>query len=165
MNPSAFKVAMLFVSQNQEVSPNEEPSETETQLDEKAKLTLTQKKSIIEDSLDSYYSPVINAYLRKYDDVGQLMVAALDIVSKFGDDAKNLTSFSSQLGNFKVKVLNAVGDTAMAEKGSLKDTFLKDPKTAGMNADELDEHIRSVLGEMRRDTMAKVKKIQTLLSA
>ena len=162
MNPSTFKVAMLHISQNQEDTSNEDPSVTENILD-KEKLTLTQKKKIIEDSLDSYYSPVINAYLRKYDNIGQLVVAALSVVSQFGDDTKNLDNFEDKLGNFKVKILNAVGDTAMEDKGSLKETFLNDPETSGMGADELDDHIRSFLGDMRRDTMTKVKKIQTYL--
>jgi len=163
MNPRAFKVALMHVSQNQEVSPNEEIPVTEKQ--QNAKMTLTEKKKVINDSLDSYYSPVINAYLRQYDDIGQLMLAAQIVVDQFGESDVPGDSFEKRLGNIKVKILNAVGDTAMDEKYSLKQTFLNDSETNGMDEKELDAYIRSQLGKIKRDSVTKVKKVQGYLSA
>ena len=158
MDSRAFRVAMLHMSQNQGDSTNEEPSEPEN-----ARITLIQKKKVIEDSLESYYSPVINAYLRQYDDVGQLMVAAQYMVSLFGETDVPVAEFQKRLGNVKVKILNAVGDTADDEKYSLKQSFLNDPQTNGMGEEQLDSYIRAELGKMKRDTITKIKKVEGFL--
>jgi len=160
MDPRAYKIAMLHMSQNEDVS--EETPETENEKKDK-KITLTEKKKVIEDSLDSYYSPVINAYLRQIDDVGQLMVAAQHIVSQFGETDIPVAEFQKRLGNIRVKILNAVGDTSQDEKYSLKQTLLNDPQTNGLDADQLDSYIRSYLGKIKRETLAKSKKIEGLL--
>jgi len=160
MNPSAYKVAMLYMSQNQEDSSNEDPSVIEK--NDNAKLTLSQKKKVIEDSLDTYYSSVINAYLRKYNDISELVFAASSVISQFGD-GNNSEAFSDELNNLKVKILNAVGDIAMRDSGSLKSNILNDPKTSSMSSDELEDYIRSILGNIRRDASTKVKKIKSYL--
>jgi len=152
MNPRAFKVAMLYVSQNEE-----------TPSTENEKLTLDQKKRVIDTSLDSYYSPVLNAFLRKYTDIGQLMVAAQYLVSRFDDSDVPVNEYQKRVGNIKVKVLNAVGDTAMDKEYSLKQKFLNDPKTNGMGSEELDTYIRSELGRMKRDATTRIKKIEGIL--
>jgi len=160
MDSRAFRVAMMHMSQT-EISPNEE-----SPLDEKGeKLTLDQKKKAIEDSLDSYYSPVINAYLRQIDDEGQLMVAAQFMVSQFSDSTAPVDAFQKRLGNIKIKILNAAGDTAVDDKNSLKQKILLDPQLNGMGSKEIDEHVRSVLGDIRRETIAKAKKIQAFMNA
>jgi len=163
MDPRAFRVAMLHMSQNEDVSPNEETPLPEDKKSEK--ITLEQKRKVIEDSLDSYYSPVINAYLRQYDDVGQLIVAAQYVVSQFGESDVPVDEFTKRLGNIKVKVLNAVGDTAKDEKYSLKQSFLNDPQTNGMGEEELDSYIRSALGKIKRDTINKIKKVEGFLKS
>ncbi len=160
MNPKAFKIAMLHLSQNMEIPEKESPS---NKSQDNEKLTLTQRKQVISESLDSYYSPVINAYLRQYDDLGHLMIAAQYAVSKFGDNA--IQDFHARLGNIKVKILNAVGDTAIQEKGSLKDKFSQDKTIETMSEEEIDSYVRSELGSIKRDTLTKTKKIQSLLSS
>jgi len=162
MDPRAFRVAMIHMSQTEEVSPNEETPSTE---EVSEKLTLDQKKKVIDDSLDSYYSPVLNAYLRQIDDVGQLMVAAQYIVSQFGDSDIPVDSFQKRLGNIRVKILNAAGDTAMDEKDSLKQTFLHDPQLNGLGKEDIDTYVRSQLGKIKRETIAKAKKIQSFMNA
>jgi len=161
MDSRAFRVAMLHMSQTEVVSPNEETPSTE---DTEKQITLNQKKKVIDDSLDSYYSPVINAYLRKYDDIGQLMVAAQYIVSMFDDSDVPVQEYQKKVGNIKVKVLNAVGDVALAKEYSLKQKFLNDPQTNRMGAEQLDSYIRSELGRMRRDTTTRLKKIEGILN-
>jgi len=158
MDPRAYRVAMLHMSQNEEVSPEETPTSEKNN-----KITWDQKKKVIEDSLDSYYSPVLNAYLRQFDDIGQLMVAAQYIVSQFGETDVPVTEFQKRLGNIKVKILNAVGDTALDEKYSLKQSFLNDPKANNMDAEDLESYVRSELGKIKRDTITKVNKIHTLM--
>ena len=160
MDSRALRVAMIYISQNKGVSPKEEtPITVDT---ESTKLTLDQRKKAIDDSLDSYYSPVINAYLRKYDDIGQLMLAALYAVSQFGEGSSE--DFNSKLASYKVKILNAVGDTALSDN-SLKKKFLNDPAIEKLSVEDIDSYIRSELGSIQRTTLAKVKKITTLLSS
>jgi len=161
MDSRAFRVAMIHMSQTEEVSPNEETPSTE---DTERQITIDQKKKVIDDSLDSYYSPVINAYLRKYDDIAQLMVAAQYIVSMFDDSDVPVAEYQKRVGNIKIKVLNAVGDTAQDKEYSLKQKFLNDPQTNRMGKEQLDSYIRSELGNMRRDATARVKKIEGILN-
>jgi len=162
MESRAFRIAMLHMSQTEGVSDNEAPSVDDIKGE---KITLDQKKSTIDDAIDSYYSPVLNAYIRSYEDVGQLVVAALNVVSRFGDPETNIDSFEKRLGSFKVKILNAVGDTAHDSKGSLSEKYLKDPATVGMDAAELDSYIRADFGTMKRDSITKVKKVESYLSS
>jgi len=163
MNSRAFRVAMLHMSQNEDVSPNEETPQPDDKKDTEQQITLNEKKKVIDDSLDSYYSPVINAYLRKYDDLGQLMVAAQYIVSMFDDSDVPVQEYHRRVGNIKVKVLNAVGDTALDKEYSLKQKFLNDPQTNRMGAEQLDSYIRTELGKMKRDATTRVKKIEGIL--
>lgn len=160
MDSRAFRVAMLHMSQTEEVSPNEDTPPTENKNKEVEQLTLEQRKKVIDDSLDSYYSPVINAYLRKFDDIEQLMIAAQYAVSQFGGNASE--QFNSMLSSYKIKILNATGDVAMSNT-TLKKKFISDPAIKTLNEDEIDTYVRSELGQIQRDTLAKVKKVITLL--
>lgn len=161
MDSRAYRIAMLHMSQNEGVS-----EETPEPVDKKQEqITMTEKKKVIEESIDSYYSPVINAFLRKFDDVGQLTVAAQYIVSQFDDSDVPVDEYTRRLGNIKVKVLNAVGDTALDKEYSLNTKFLNDPQTNGMGAEQLDSYIRSELGNIKRDALAKVKKVEGLLNS
>jgi len=160
MDSRAFRVAMLHMSQNEEVSPKEDTPPTENKNKEVEQLTLEQRKKVIDDSLDSYYSPVINAYLRKFDDIEQLMIAAQYAVSQFGGNASE--QFNSMLSSYKIKILNATGDVAMSNT-TLKKKFISDPAIKTLNEDEIDTYVRSELGQIQRDTLAKVKKVITLL--
>ena len=161
MDSRAYRIAMLHMSQNEGVS-----EETPEPVDKKQEqITMSEKKRVIEESIDSYYSPVINAFLRKFDDVGQLTVAAQYIVSQFDDSDVPVDEYTQRLGNIKVKVLNAVGDTAVDKEYSLNTKFLNDPQTNGMSAEQLDSYIRSELGNIKRDALAKVKKVEGLLNS
>jgi len=157
----SYKIAMLYLAQNDIDENSSEDSEKEDSAKEE-KLTLTQKSKVIEDSLDSYYSPVINAYLRRSENIGELMIAAQYLTSNFSSDA--LESFNETLSSLKIKILNAVGDSALGSN-SLKEKWLEDPATATMTAKDLDKYVRSQLGDLRRETMIKVNKINILLES
>jgi len=161
MNPSALRVAMLHLAQTE--VDTEEVDNTKDK--ESEQLTLDQKKKVIEDSLDSYYSSVLNAYLRQIDDVGQLMIAAQLIVSQFSESDAPVQEFQKRLGNMRVKVLNAVGDTAMSDTNSLKQKILADQAITNMDSEEIDKYVRSYLGSIRRDAVTKIKKVLTYMNA
>ena len=127
MDSRAFRIAMLHISQTEAVSPNEDtpPTDDKKPDDKKVEqITLVERKKAIADSLDAYYSPVINAYLRKFGDIEELMIAAQYAVSQFGGNATE--QFNSMLASYKVKILNAVGDVAMSND-TLKKKFISDP--------------------------------------
>lgn len=163
MKSRAFKVALLHISQTQ----SEETPEKESLTDKSKsgeKLTIDQRKEAIDSSLESYYSPIINTFLRSYTDVGQLMAVAQQVVSKFNKSSAPVEAFQKRVGNLNIKILNAVGDTAVDDKNSLKQSFILDPAVAKMSAKEIDEYVRERLVSIKNETKANAKKIDNILS-
>ena len=165
MDSRAFKIAMLHLSQTQsEETPD--PKKEESPLDNKSgeKLTQDQRKKAVDSSLNTYYSSIINTFLRTYTDVGQLMTVAQHVVSQFSKGSAPVEAFQKRIGNINIKILNAVGDTAVDDKNSLKQTILLDPALTKMNEKEIDEYVRGKLVAIKNDTKANAKKIKNILS-
>jgi hypothetical protein len=164
MNNRSFKIAMLHISQTEETPDTDK---VESPLDENKtgeRLTLDQRKKAIDTSLESHYSPIINTFLRTYTDVGELMTVSQHVVSQFGKGPAPVEAFQKRVGNINIKILNAVGDTAVDDKNSLKQTFILDPAVTKMTEKEIDEYVREKLVSIKNDTKSNAKKIKNILS-
>jgi hypothetical protein len=156
MSSRALRVALLHLSQNEEVpEPTEETTE-ESFLDD------SKVKEIASEALDDYYPALIEQFLRNLD-FNELMAVAGYIVKTFHSSGTPLEMFTDKLKPLKTPLLRALEDIAKEDSESLKDTivdqFKKEPTS---DPEAVTDFTRSWLRGIVNKTKKKMNKIEKL---
>ena len=85
------------------------------------------------------------------------------ITKQFGDSAPQ-NSLEKALTPFKIKILNAIGDSALLDKGSLLDkvtSYVRENPTT--KEEEIDSYVQQMLGEIKINTKRTGPKIERII--
>ena len=151
MDDRAFRISLAHLT------AMAEPKENTGTLDE------AQVKKLIQDALKSYYPTYIHSFLRNLD-INQIISLMFFTVHQFGETAPS-ESLLKILNPLKIKILNAIGDSAMLAEGSLLEkimTYFKENPTN--SEDEIDQYVQKVLGEIKINLKRTVPKLERILS-
>ena len=154
MNKRSYRVAYKFLQSQ---------TEDEEKKKEEDRLSDDKIKEIAKDALDRYYSAVIQSFLRQLDTL-PLFLAADYSSSKFSDTGVPREELSARLSNQRNRVLSSVREVAFLNNDSITDTILAYVKTQkNMSEDDIDSYVRSFLGDLRRDTIRFVRRIEGMI--
>lgn len=154
MDDRAFKVSLASVYAM--VDPNQDDT-TKEPFDQKKVRDLTQS------ALKSYYPTFLHTYLRNLD-ITQIIALMFFVTRQFGETAPQ-ESLEKALIPYKLKILNAIGDSALLDKGSLLDRitayFAENPPEV---ESDIDQYVQQQLGEIKQNTKRTVPKLERIIS-
>jgi len=137
--------------------------ESQTEEEEKDTLSDSKIKEITKDALDRYYPAVIQSFLRQLDTL-PLFLAADFSASQFSDTGVPREQLSELLSNLRTRVFSSLREVAFMDNESIQDTILAYVKTQkNMTEDDIDTHVRSFLGDLRRDTIKFGRRIENMI--
>lgn len=146
MNDRAFRVSLSYVT-----------DQTEENLDS------NKIKELAKEALSSYYPTFLHTYLRSLD-ITEIISLMFFVTKQFGD--KEPQDFLEKaLLPVKVKILNAIGDSALLEKGSLLDKvtayFNENPPK---QEDDIDQYVQHLLNEIKNNTKRTGPKMDRIIT-
>lgn len=153
MDSRAFGVSLAYVNAMVD-DPQQE--DNNAPFDEKTVRELSQN------ALESFYPTFIQSYLRNLD-INQILTSMYFITKQFGDTAPQ-DSLEKVLTPFKIKILNAIGDAAMLEKGSLLDKitgYFKENPTS--SEEDISGYVQKELGVIKNNLKRTAPKLERII--
>lgn len=152
MDERAFRVSIAHVNAMVETETNKDKPLDEARV-----------KEIAQDALKSYYPTFLHTYLRNLE-VTDIITLMFFVTKQFGDTEPQ-SSLKKTLTPFKIKILNAIGDAAMLEKGSLLDKttnyFRENPADS---ESDIEQYVQKTLTEIKNNTKRTAPKLERIIS-
>jgi hypothetical protein len=152
MDDRAFRVSIAHIN-----------AMVETKTDKDGPLDEARVKEVAQNALKSYYPTFLHTYLRNLE-VTDIITLMFFITKQFGA-TEPLSSLKKTLTPFKIKILNAIGDAAMLDKGSLLDKtttyFRENPADS---ESDIEQYVQRILSEIKNNTKRTAPKLERIVS-
>jgi len=163
MNNKLFKIALKHIqSQTEDTDTETTPQDPEKMVD-----NLSDKRilEITTESIKANYPTLINIKLKQVAtySVPEAFMVADFIIKRFHDSDTPTKEFDAYFANLKIKLLREVYDLALADRKSIKDLTLRNfKKNPTDNEEVVDDYVRELLGNARIETVAFIRKLNSL---